>query len=125
MRLPTEAEWEYAARSGNSGSRYGDLDTIAWYDRNSGSQTHEVGGKQPNPWGLHDMLGNVWEWVADWYDQYPLGSATDPRGPTSGTMRALRGGAWDGGPRLARASYRLGAQPASHRSTVGFRCAGN
>jgi formylglycine-generating enzyme required for sulfatase activity len=125
MRLPTEAEWEYAARSGNSECRYGDLDAIAWYNRNSGSQTHEVGGKQANPWGLHDMLGNVSEWVADWYDQYSPGRATDPRGPTGGRMRALRGGAWDGGPRLARASYRLGAEPASHRSTVGFRCAGN
>jgi sulfatase modifying factor 1 len=65
MRLRTEAEWQYAVRAGSSGSRYGDLDTIAWHNSNSGNQTHEVAGKQPNEWGLHDMLGNVWEWVTE------------------------------------------------------------
>ena len=76
MRLPTEAEWEYAARAGGNRSRYGDLDGIAWYNANSGSKTHEVGLKQANAWGLHDTLGNVLEWVADWYSDYPPGNVT-------------------------------------------------
>jgi formylglycine-generating enzyme required for sulfatase activity len=93
MRLPTEAEWEYAARAGSSASRYGNLDQIAWYDGNSGNRTHEVGQKQANAWGLYDTLGNVWEWVADWYaNSYPAGNQTDPRGPTRGQYRVVRGG---------------------------------
>ena len=95
MRLPTEAEWEYAARAGTTGARYGDLDAIAWYDKNSGSTTHEVGQKQPNGWGLYDMLGNVWQWTGDWYaDKYQGGNETDPKGPASGQYRTLRGGSW-------------------------------
>jgi formylglycine-generating enzyme required for sulfatase activity len=126
MRLPTEAEWEYAARADSSGSRYGNLDGIAWYIGNSRSKTHEVGGKQANPWGLYDTLGNVWEWVADWYaDQYPPGPATDPQGPASGKYRALRGGAWHYDPRSARASYRIRSEPANHNVDFGFRCGGN
>ena len=125
-RLPTEAEWEYAVRAGSTGGRYGELDRIAWYGDNSGNQTHEVGGKQANVWGLNDMLGNAWEWVADWYaDQYTAGDVTDPQGPASGTFRTLRGGAWNFNTRSARASYRLRYVPADHSNLSGFRCVGN
>ena len=98
MRLPTEAEWEYAARAGSTASRHGDVDAVAWHDGNSGQQTHEVGQKGPNAWKLYDMLGNVWEWVADWYDlSYSSQSPSqDPQGPSSGENRALRGSAWGG-----------------------------
>ena len=92
MRLPTEAEWEYAARAGTTGARYGELDAIAWYGGNSGSKTHDVGTKQPNAWGLYDMLGNVWQWTADWYGPYAATAATDPAGAASGERRSLRGG---------------------------------
>jgi formylglycine-generating enzyme required for sulfatase activity len=84
MRLPTEAEWEYAARAGTTTPRYGELKDIAWYCENSGQQVHPVGEKIPNAWGFYDMLGNVAEWVADWYaDRYPRGSVIDPQGPPS------------------------------------------
>ena len=96
-RLPTEAEWEYAARACSIDARYGVLDAIAWYSSNSGSQTHPVRQKQPNSWGLYDMLGNVKEWVADWYgDSYyqTLPSlATDPEGPSSGCIASCGAGA--------------------------------
>ena len=91
-RLPTEAEWEYAARAGTTADRYaGNLDAIAWYGENSGARPHPVGRKAPNAFGLHDMLGNVWEWVQDWYGAYPGGSVTDPQGPASGSRRVDRG----------------------------------
>ena len=121
MRLPTEAEWEYAARAGGTGARYGYLDAIAWYAGNSGNTTHEAGQKQPNPWGLYDMLGNVWEWVADWYADYPAGSQSDPRGPASGTSRVARGGSGGVSPALARASNR--GRLVGYG--IGVRCAGN
>ncbi len=125
-RLPTEAEWEYAARAGTTGSRYGDLDSIAWYSANSGSKTHEAAQKQPNAWGLYDMLGNVWQWTADWSaDRYSENSETDPHGPTSGKFRTLRGGSWSGNPWYARVSYRAGIVPESRNSNLGLRCVGN
>ena len=120
-RLPTEAEWEYAARAGTSGDRYGNVDAIAWYDGNSGDRTHPVGQKAPNAWGLHDMLGNVYEWVGDWYGEYPGGSVTDPTGPSSGSLRVVRGGGWLGYARRCRASYRLIMSPGSRDYGLGFR----
>jgi len=93
VRLPTEAEWEYACRAGTTGDYAGNLDDMGWYSSNSGQQTHPVGQKKPNAWGLYDMHGNVWEWCWDWYDgNLPGGS--DPIGPASGSGRVLRGGGW-------------------------------
>jgi formylglycine-generating enzyme required for sulfatase activity len=94
-RLPTEAEWEYAARAGSEQNRYGDIERIAWYGDNSGNNTHEVAQKEPNAWGLYDMLGNVWQWTADWYAAYVPGPSADPSGPVLGQWRALRGGSWN------------------------------
>jgi formylglycine-generating enzyme required for sulfatase activity len=126
-RLPTEAEWEYAARACSIDARYGVLDAIAWYSSNSGSQTHPVRQKLPNSWGLYDMLGNVKEWVADWYgDSYyqTLPSlATDPEGPSSGVHRVLRGGCWDDGPKDVRGSSRDFSIPSNRGVGYGFRCA--
>jgi formylglycine-generating enzyme required for sulfatase activity len=123
LRLPTEGEWEYACRAGTTGSRYGDLGQVAWYDGNSGRTTHAVGGKQPNGFGLHDMLGNVWEWCSDWYGAYPVGSQVDPSGPSSGENRVCRGGSWGNTGRYCRASYRLNLAPAGRYNFLGFRVA--
>ena len=129
-RLPTEAEWEYACRAGTSTRfYYGDdpgytnLATYAWYRSNSGSQTQPVGQKPPNPWGLYDMCGNVWEWCQDWYaPSYPGDSVTDPQGPPAGTERVLRGGSWDGFARRCRSACRIGDDPtANYYDNYGFR----
>ena len=119
--LPTEAAWEYAARGGTSGDRYGDMDAIAWHDGNGGDRTHPVGGKTPNGFGLHDMVGNVWEWVQDWYGDYPGGLVTDPRGPGSGSFRVLRGGGWGLGARTVRAPARARLGPGVRDDFLGFR----
>ena len=110
-RLPTEAEWEYAARAGTTDDRYGELDEIAWYEDNSGDRTHPVGQKAPNAWGLYDMLGNVWELVEDRFGDYRGGSVKDPRGPKKGTTRVVRGGSWFLGARSCRASMRTDRFP--------------
>jgi len=122
-RLPTEAEWEYAARGGTAGSQDGNLDAIAWYDSNSGSKTHPVGQKQANGYDLYDMLGNVWEWCSDWYGENYYGSspAADSKGPSSGQYRVLRGGSWGVNSWGARVSGRVGSGPDGRSSGVGFR----
>ena len=123
-RLPTEAEWEYAARAGSTGARYGNLDEIAWYSGNSGSQTHEVGRKSSNAFGLFDMLGNVWQWTADWYGDYQPSAHSEPSGAASGQYRALRGGTWSSVPRLVRVSIRLRRGPGLRDNLIGLRCVG-
>lgn len=125
-RLPTEAEWEYAARAGSItkysfGDSDGSLGIYAWYDENSGSRTHEVATKQPNAWGLYDMYGNVWEWVQDWYGNYPNGNAIDPAGIVSGSDRVLRGGSWGTGVATQRSASRSAYSPSIRDQFLGFR----
>jgi formylglycine-generating enzyme required for sulfatase activity len=106
MTLPTEAQWEYAARAGQAGMYAGgSLNDVAWYTCNSESKTHPVGTKKANAWGLHDMCGNVWEWCQDWYDDELLGG-NDPIGPGSGSGRVIRGGCWNLSGRYCRLAYR-------------------
>ncbi|MBU0551939.1 SUMF1/EgtB/PvdO family nonheme iron enzyme, partial [Myxococcota bacterium] len=125
-RLPTEAEWEYACRAGTktaywSGENKADLARVGWYGENSGGRTHPVGEKPANPYGLFDMHGNVWEWVDDWYGDYPNGDVTDPKGPSKGSIRVMRGGSWSGVADFARAARRKFA-PSSYRNrSLGFR----
>ena len=120
-RLPTEAEWEYAARAGTTGARYGELDTIAWYDGNCGSKTHPVKQKTANAWGLYDMMGNVWEWCSDRSGDYPTGSVTDPTGSSSGSGRVLRGGSWFNDAGCARSASRVRLVPGFRFFNLGFR----
>ncbi len=120
-RLPTEAEWEYACRAGSTGERYGELDAVAWHKGNSGGETHPVGQKQPNAWGLHDTLGNVWEWCWDWKGDYPAGAVTDPTGPAEGRCRVYRGGGFDGVTGLVRAAHRREFFPSYRGGYLGFR----
>ena len=122
-RLPTEAEWEYAARAGTTGVRHGELDEIAWHWGNSDARTHPVGEKRANAWGLHDMLGNVGEWVADRYGAYPSGAVTDPTGPSTGPYRVNRGGSWSHHAGLVRSADRSRDWPGHRFSSIGFRLA--
>ena len=124
-RLPTESEWEYAARGGTTGARYAELDAIAWHGGNSGNQTHPVKQKVANAWGLYDIMGNVWEWCSDWYGDYPSGSVTDPTGPSSGSSRVervQRGGSWrTRGAWSARSAGRFSDRPDAGDVARGFR----
>jgi formylglycine-generating enzyme required for sulfatase activity len=159
-RLPSEAEWEYAARADTIFPRYENLDDIGWYAQNSGkrripteeigslwpnptlpgvgddpsnyvlrllangNETHDVGQQKPNSWQLYDMLGNVWQWVSDWYDKdyYSSSPLNDPAGPSSGQFRVMRGGSWSGTLWTVRVSARNWLPPASSSDNVGFRC---
>jgi sulfatase modifying factor 1 len=137
-RLPTEAEWEYAARGGPlaamdaiplARANYAggtDAGTLAWYDGNSGKASKPVGQKQPNELGLYDMSGNVWEWCWDWYGEYPKELAVDPQGAPKGSgQKVLRGGAWFTPVNLLRTTYRYWNVPAFKVNSVGFRVARN
>ena len=126
FRLPTEAEWEYAARGGKKSSHYkysgsGNIDDVAWYDDNSGSSTHPVGTKSPNELGIYDMSGNVYEWCSDWYGGYSAGAQTNPQGPSSGSRRVLRGGSWYIHAGYCRVSYRNFFDPRSSGYSNGLR----
>jgi formylglycine-generating enzyme required for sulfatase activity len=122
-RLPTEAEWEYAARAGTTAASYGALQEIAWYNQNSNAAPHPVRQRQANAWGLYDTLGNVWEWVADWHGRYPAGKQKDPQGPAGGLYRMLRGGSWFNYPGFVRVSIRYRVEPSFRNIDVGLRCA--
>jgi formylglycine-generating enzyme required for sulfatase activity len=124
-RLPTEAQWEYAARAGTTTDRYeNDVDAIAWYGGNSGKETHEVGQKRPNAWGLYDMLGNVSEWCHDGRRTYSNENMIDPMGSTgAGADRVIRGGSWSQPAQYMRAAYRSWFPPGFSNAYLGFRCA--
>ena len=121
LRLPTEAEWEYAARAGTTAARYGQIDGIAWYSANSKRSTHSVRQKAPNAWGLYDSLGNVWEWCQDRYGPYTSGAQVDPIGPSKGSLRVQRGGSWRFNARFVRAAARYASDPSSRDYYTGFR----
>jgi len=127
-RLPTEAEWEYACRAGTTTVfSFGDdelrLRGFGWFDGNSENQTHPVGQKAPNAWGLFDMHGNVWEWCSDWYGAYPSGDATDPKGLPDASFRVRRGGGWLFTAGSCRSAYRHGHDPSLRSDSLGFRIA--
>ncbi|HTP35546.1 MAG TPA: SUMF1/EgtB/PvdO family nonheme iron enzyme [Candidatus Acidoferrales bacterium] len=122
-RLPTEAEWELAARGGVASARYGPIESVGWYLGNAGGRTHEVAQKQANAFGLYDMLGNVLEWVSNWYVDKPPAEGVDPQGPDRGSARALRGGSWVDPAWAHRASFRAGAPLGLSDEGIGFRCA--
>ena len=128
-RLPTEAEWEYSARSGGKNEKYAgtsnesELGDYAWYISNSGGKTHPVGTKQPNGLGIYDMSGNVWEWVSDWYDAdyYKNSPKDNTKGPSSGSARVLRGGSWSNGAWDTRIALRYWGYPVGWGNHGGFR----
>jgi formylglycine-generating enzyme required for sulfatase activity len=126
-RLPTEAEWEHACRSGGETAfSFGDstelLPEHAWFAENAQNKHHPVGQKKPNQWGLFDMLGNVGEWCDDWYGDYPMNATTDPRGPIRGTARVIRGGNWIVANKLHfRSSQRSNYVPKDRSVLLGFR----
>jgi formylglycine-generating enzyme required for sulfatase activity len=127
-RLPTEAEWEYACRAGSKsaysfGADSTSLGDYAWFGENSGNQTHPVGEKKANAWGLYDMHGNVWEWCSDCWGKYPKGSVSDPSGPSEGSNRVYRGGCWGDGAAFCRSAFRCWGDPSDRVNDDGFRVA--
>ncbi|MDR1920713.1 MAG: formylglycine-generating enzyme family protein, partial [Candidatus Adiutrix sp.] len=129
-RLPTEAEWEYAARAGSTGAYSfgddpGELGPYAWHEGNSGGTAHPAGQKAPNAWGLYDMYGNVLEWTQDWYDEnyYAVGPPSDPQGPPTGSYRVNRGGNWDYLAGYCRSANRNFYPPDYLNNDLGFRLA--
>lgn len=125
-RLPTEAEWEFAARAGSTNAfSFGDdvaqLGNYAWTSGNAGGQIHAGGTKLPNAFGLFDLHGNVLEWCSDWYDVYSASAVTNPTGPSAGTLRVIRGGGWDLGASFARSARRIGLDPDRNHQNLGFR----
>jgi len=129
-RLPTEAEWEYAAAGGNKSNGYtysgsNDINSVAWYKDNSGNKTHPVGQKQANELGIYDMNGNVWQWCQDWFsaDYYSKQPTENQQGPPSGSLRVYRGGSWDLAARHCRVTGRWGVDPSSRLNYLGFRLA--
>ena len=127
-RLPTEAEWEYAARGGNQSQGFiysgsNDIGEVAWYYKNSERKTYPVGTKIANELGIYDMSGNVYEWVSDWYGNYSGGPQTNPQGPVLDSFRVIRGGSWDSDERNVRVSYRSGMAPEAGYFILGFRLA--
>jgi len=128
LRLPTEAHWEYACRAGSVGAFcFGDnevaLGGYGWYSDNSNRETHLVGQKRLNAWGVCDMHGNVWEWCHDWYGPYGSGGADDPQGPSTGARRVLRGAAWNSWASRCRSASRVGVAPGEAGQSNGFRVA--
>ena len=129
-RLPTEAQWEYAARAGataafSDGSQDWEnkdaINKLGWFECNSGKMTHEVGKKEPNAWGLYDVHGNVWEWCWDWYGDYPSQAQTDPRGASSGSDRVYRGGGGSAPAQAARSAWRGFGNPSVRGNFLGVR----